>query len=494
MRLFFLSWLALIMFLMPAETGASANGLDNCLKCHDFNGKPQADVTGFDLPSLYDGSATGSTVDKTACRVCHTENLADFVHSSSLSVVRVNGVVYGSFADPASIHLAPDRIHYYHKGISTNITGPTCIRCHGTVSCLSCHSRVSHSGHYTGAGINPQTGQPINTPVLSVVNGWFNVANGYSTPYWPASTTCAAAECHGALPKPLRKNTNGADLCFNCHNTGLPGHTNVSVVHQSQYVAGPAYNCGDCHQSDIAAEHALRKDVNGRNYNCFTCHNSAGNDVKLAIAANNTRCDACHISYDHEKAHTLSDLDASCQGCHRNSLVDEHLRNTVTQNPLLGCKDCHQSPDSGKQAAIAAGNSSCAACHATAHQVNLIQRAPAAIPLYQGFTWSIPQPAGIWAGESWMDEGYTESGEVLLSNRRADITPAEVWNYYDGYFTSNGWTPGPGNADLSVLPFRADFSRGTGRVTLWLFKGENPSVKDNSLSGFKLFIIYKRGF
>ncbi len=480
-----------LTILISVPMMAMAKDMSECLKCHDFSTKVEADVTAFFLPKIDDGSSTGSFVDKTSCVTCHQERLAA-THYPRLPVVTISvaGIVYGSFSNPASIYLSPDLIHFNHNNISTKTTGPSCNRCHGVVSCQSCHKVVSHQNHYNVTGVNPQTNTPITTPVLTVVNGRFNTS-GPSTPYWSIPTTCAATECHGTLPKPLRKKSNGNDLCFNCHKTGTDGHIDVSKEHQSTYVEKPFINCSDCHKADLAAEHATRKDTNEQPYTCYTCHLSTKANVIQAISAGNRSCDACHTNFDHESVHLDGNIDDYCGTCHKSSLITEHLQNTVTQKTKLECKTCHQSQDPQKQQAIATNNSNCAACHSLAHDMNISQRVPEEIPLYEGFEWSNSQLAEIWAGEQWFDSSYT-GGAVLLSNRRTDIQPVDVWNFYKQYFTDNGWVAAPTNADFSTLPFSAKYTSSTLKCTIWLFNGENPSRVDTSTPGFKIIIAYKK--
>jgi hypothetical protein len=417
---YFLIGLLVVIGLLYSGLPVMAADLTDCSKCHYFSAKPTADVTKFELPPLYDGSVLGSPVDKTTCKVCHLENLADSTHSFTLTVVSVSGVVYGSFSTPESIYMTPDRIHYYHNGISTNTTGPTCMRCHGVVSCQSCHSSSGHTGHYTGTGVNPNTGQPIGTPVLRVVNGSFNYVDGNSTAYWSLPTTCAASECHQPLPAPKRYRTGGSALCYNCHTTDKAGHTATQLLNlhgtafsgqltfTTQLTGTYTVDCTGCHNNVLDVEHT------NRNKNCLSCHKSNNRAVidvvyKAKGVIANRACEKCHFNpavlappvgmapSEHKQFHIATQSDnlrvdgaphANCNTCHQRqtllpaiaTLANSTIKNyscltchTGTPNPRA---PLHKADYNGELMGIMDVHTNCAVCHtpgsASASAVNTV--------------------------------------------------------------------------------------------------------------------------
>lgn len=480
--------LVLLIFFMAGNGAVYAAEFTECIKCHDFKAKPSVDIINFNLHKVNDGSIDGSVVDKTTCIACHKSYLAP-LHVSKIptQLVSVNNVVYGAFQGPLSLYLPAGSIHLYHAGISTQITGPTCIKCHGVVSCYSCHNKVSHKDHYNNKPINPNTNLPITTPVLTVVTGEVRNENGNILPDWNIATSCAASECHGQLPKVLRKKEDTTDLCFNCHRTGTTGHSNVSSRHVSNFVNNPPINCAGCHNNVLNTEHELHQDNAGKAYDCFTCHTSVLDDVKNAIMAGTTQCSDCHSKFDHAGLH-VNNLDNNCQTCHKGDFVTEHLYNSKTQNNALTCGTCHNNDADNIKSAIAQKENDCAACHNEAHNMYIVKQIPSDIPLYPGTEWSAPMEAGIWAGETWFNDYYV-NGKIVFSARR-NVSDNDVWNYYNTELTEKGWKLISAQPNIGDNYFKVEYAKDNRKVLIWFYGGENHADSPLVSTGFRIEIIY----
>jgi len=360
-----LAFLAALTVVIFAPSGVLAADPETCANCHDWAEKPDSEVTKFVLPMIADGSPSGSTVDKSKCQACHQIDIAP-KHQTGvyLSVQKVNGVVYGAFLNQNSLYKSPSYLHSIHNAASTKVTGPTCLKCHGVASCSSCHDPVPHDKHYIANPVNPLTGDSIITPVLNVSTGRTRFENGTVYPTWNLATTCAASECHQRLPAPLRKKTNGDDLCYNCHQTaGLSGHdpvrldqahiaeTDILRTSTGKYVVA----CDGCHSTSLSAEHrkvAVAKQLS-ENTECGYCH---GNSVQPAIAsavtgiktansgvtdseimADNRACTECHFNVSVMPERPLEHLTY-----HKADLSDGL---SVTGGPHNDCNTCHANTD-----------------------------------------------------------------------------------------------------------------------------------------------------
>ncbi|HEX3032873.1 MAG TPA: hypothetical protein VHS59_11670 [Bacillota bacterium] len=157
-------------------------------------------------------------------------------------------------------------------------------------------------------------------------------------------------------------------------------------------------------------------------------------------------CNSCHTgTAGHLESHKTSGLDARCQTCHKAAITEEHLSNSTTSGKNYDCNTCHASILNRVNRAIAGSDSNCAGCHTQAHNHNLTNQAPADIPLYTGFKWSTPLEAGIFAGEDGAPVGY-QAGQVIISNKRADVLPGQIWEFYNSQLTSGGLDCQVGNS------------------------------------------------
>lgn len=340
----------IVIGLLFAGEQALAADLTICGKCHDWLAKPNSDVTKFVLPKIADGSAAGSTVDKTRCTVCHTTDLLPDHMGFKFTLQTVNGVAYGVFTDQNSLYQTPSFLHNIHNGVALwKMPGPTCIKCHGVVSCTSCHDSIPHKDHYSANPVNPKTKTSIVTPVLNVVTGNLYNNNGNLESTWPLPTSCAAAECHQKLPAPQRFRPDGSDLCYNCHNTAKAGHTDTQLqtshsttlssqlTFTTQLVGTYVVDCTGCHNSTLNVEHT------NRNRDCLACHKSANRAVVDVIYnANgiiaNRACEKCHFN-----PAALAPPTGTLRAEHKLFHIATQANNLrVAGTPHANCNTCHQ--------------------------------------------------------------------------------------------------------------------------------------------------------
>lgn len=207
---------------------------------------------------------------------------------------------------------------------------------------------------------------------------------------------------------------------------------------------------------------------------CNTCHLSSDTAVKDAIANHNDSCAACHtLASGHEAVH-MSGLDDACQQCHQAGLTQEHINNPTTAGKNYNCSTCHASTVKPVNRAIMADDLNCAGCHALGHNINFVDNVPADIPLHPGFKWSTPMEASLFTQEPDIPAGY-ETGLMALSNRRTDISAADIWAYYNEQLGMNGWvlqSPAPETGGGS---FTAGLMKETRSLTLKCYNSRNRS-------------------
>lgn len=305
-------------------------------------------------------------------------------------------------------------------------------------------------------------------------------------PYYPIRITqnremwdCVI--CHQPGSGVMKRQSSGINSWVLQNNHDLP------ELHKA-----PASSCSECHAQSLTREHARlgRLDKNGLPVTCNTCHKSTVSEVTNAIANNNKNCSACHGQADHEQQH-ISSLDSNCQTCHKAALTGEHLANATTAGKNFNCDTCHASTDKGKLRAIAMNNLNCAGCHSQGHNMYFADKVPDNIPLYTGYRWSTPMEASIFAGEPNVPAGY-ETGLVVISDRRSDVTTDQIWDFYNWQLTTGGWTLNSGAPAAGTPAFVAEFVYGERAVTIKSYNTENSngSGQQNS-AGYRLEIWYK---
>jgi len=351
-KLTIIFFLMVLVLSLGLASSAYAADLNQCMNCHLYKAQPTAEVTKFVLPRFNDGSTTGSIVNKAVCQTCHWTDIGSQHFPTYKTVaVTVYGTTFGGFKSADSIYQTPATFHDLHNG-PKRLVGSSCTRCHGVVSCSTCHNAVPHDGHYAGTGINPKTGSAITTPTLTVVNGSSTIQQ---------STTCAASECHQPLPNVVNRRTDGNDLCINCHNTDKTGHTDVSTLHTSTFPASlntspvpQTVDCSGCHNSVLSTEHE------NRGVDCQVCHSKTARDPVPTVIANangveaNRECFKCHNNppLKHAPVHIVNasnnnlstpELHTDCNTCHTNPSVKSTIDAQVAATtPNYSCFDCHQ--------------------------------------------------------------------------------------------------------------------------------------------------------
>ena len=295
---------------------------------------------------------------------------------------------------------------------------------------------------------------------------------------------------------PLRVTTNREVWdCVICHQPGAGTKVNNHDIPQLHVVplTQDSESCTECHARSLTREHARdgRVDEAGNAINCNTCHMSTDSAVKAAITAKDKSCSACHGFADHESVH-VSNLDSNCQTCHAGALTQEHLNNPTT-NPDKNytCDTCHAgTADKTVKRTIAANNRNCAGCHTQGHNMLFVDKVPVDIPLYSEFAWTTPIEASIFAGEAVSPAGY-EAGQVVISNRRQDVTADDLWTYYNQQLTANGWQLKSGAPQPSATVITAEFEKQERYTTIKLY---NTALSDGAGSeayGYRVEIWYK---
>ena len=287
--------------------------------------------------------------------------------------------------------------------------------------------------------------------------------------------------CHQPGSGTMKRQTLGVNKWIPQNNHDIP------ELHKA-----PASSCSECHALSLTREHARngRVDANGLPVNCSTCHKSTVTDIVYAIKNGNTNCSACHKQADHESIH-VNGLDANCQTCHQAALTGEHLANATTAGRNFSCDTCHANTGKQEKRAIANNNLNCAGCHRQGHNILFADKVPANIPLYSSYQWTVPMEASLFAGEASVPVGYGD-GQVVMSNRRSDVTAAEIWDFYNRELTAGGWTLKSGAPAAGAAWFTAEFVNDSRAVTVKSYNTDSADgVGQPNAAGYRLEIWYR---
>ncbi|AVX31293.1 Cytochrome c3 [Carboxydocella thermautotrophica] len=346
--------LMLLVAMVFLSGRAEAQSSSDCALCH------QSTVQNFQLSPLTKGSN---------CAVCHMSG----AHASWPTVL-VDGVGY--FTGTLALQSSASYLHNVHAGNNLQATTSACMRCHSNVSCDACHNNVTHISHSLTKYL-PQNNYAADGKTYSL-----------------KTLSCWTSNCHGNLPNVVRKRSDGSDLCYNCHSTGLTGHGDIDAKHQTVLPdqlngsTGPiSLNCGQCHLDKLNQEHA------GKVNDCANCHgDSVRTDVKTVVdAAKATtdpvadlaakQCFNCHVNppLKHQPAHTADNvtntpaLHSDCNTCHSQTDLAGTVKTLATSNQDYSCFVCHNGSRSPLHKAVFSGNnqeydlpamhSACATCH-----------------------------------------------------------------------------------------------------------------------------------
>lgn len=404
-----------------------------------------------------------------------------------------------------------------------------CFGCHGNndpiENCAACHEGVSHTD---GSVL-------VKFQCLFCHNDKYPdkipAGHGDISPIHDTALGSDCQACHNqnlSVEHPLHQDDNGVNYdCSVCHSDSASqtvkeavsdGIKDCSACHganpgdHEQYhtPTGIEIGCTNCHIDSLTQEHLNNPTTQtGNSWTCDTCHGTdARQEVLDAISTGNKDCGACHSSANHQVVHQTTNLDDKCTTCHNNNLVDEHLTNAETQSDpddptkLKGwtCDTCHASTNAVVVGAIATNNIQCAACHRSGHGFGFTENVLADIPLYQnaedpaypnGYIWSPPQDAFIWAGESWMPDEFLVGGKLVMSSRRTGVVAQEVYNYYFGALTAKGWvgtSTAPGFADNF---FDVSFTKDRHKAKIIFYGGAYHDASPVVPGGYRIEILYK---
>lgn len=345
-----------IFLLVLVIIGAKAPKADAALIASDCTLCHTTTVSDFKVPLM---------TRSNQCSTCHGRawhaKWTDPVTGVSNYATYVNGVGYFKTAD--SVYAAANVLHDAHYGNNAYSGRSDCNSCHGVATCSSCHTNVNHTQHSTTAFTPPS----------------FEQANGTISTL--TSTSCALSQCHQQMPSIKRTNTDGSQICINCHprfgatakdsaghdsvaletahDTVLPGVLNFSTGLQT-------VDCSGCHVSNLATEHS------NRNQTCTACHNNQTYPAVLPIVKNangipaNRACEKCHFNIgvipvpgEHRLFHIATQANglkvdgaphANCNTCHQRTtpVIMQVASGTTSLAQLAGsttkdysCLSCH---------------------------------------------------------------------------------------------------------------------------------------------------------
>lgn len=213
------------------------------------------------------------------------------------------------------------------------------------------------------------------------------------------------------------------------------------------------------------------------------------NKIWDAVVNGKTKCADCH-TVGHTANHKFTSLDLKCQTCHSIDLMNEHLNNTTTAGKNYNCNTCHISTAKAVKRTINSNNLYCGGCHIDGHNLLFADKVPVDISLHNGFSWSTPIEASLYAGEPTTPVGYGE-GQVVISSRRKDITIEAVWNFYKDQLTAGGWSLKSGQYIAGNQFFSVEYEKLGRSITVLCF---NTEARDGTgpveSSGFRIELWY----
>jgi hypothetical protein len=236
----------------------------------------------------------------------------------------------------------------------------------------------------------------------------------------------------------------------------------------------------------LTREHQQRLDDQGNPLTCSTCHDNPDPQIQNAIETQNTNCAACHNIGGGGHPEHNNGLDQYCQTCHSSTILSEpqfHAKND--------CNICHQATENPTvKYAISIKDTNCFACHTEGHNVNFVQKNPDDIPLYPGYQWTVPQPAAIWAGETWLPAEFNVTGaKLMISNHRTDVTGQDLFNWYTENLAVNGWQKISGPEEGSEN-FTLSFQKGIRMLNVTVYTGASREASA-AYVGYRVELLYK---
>lgn len=189
------------------------------------------------------------------------------------------------------------------------------------------------------------------------------------------------------------------------------------------------------------------------NYACKTCHNS---ELAWAIPA--------HGSPNELNVHSYDLLQADCRKCHSSYLTREHNVYVEGQGIVYGCNTCHKSTNGTVLQAISSHNRACSACHGSLGDHETVHL-------------------------SSVDKACQAGAKMLISNRM-NVAGSSVWGFYEQEMASGGWTLVSVDPSTPQDYFVASFTKGTRKVYIWFYGGENHAASPVLSKGYRLEILY----
>ncbi len=316
--------------------------------------------------------ATGVT-PSTDCTTCH---------SSTPSV---------DHAAAASLHLAPastcvtDGCHpadvtQIHASVDTTVDGvhlTGCQVCHDidstqtvplTLDCSTCHGTDVASIHQNADVAHTASNSCISANChdanVSVIHE--NAPNGCQTCHASGSTpTTDCSTCHGSDLETIHQSAEGSHTvaASGCNTPGCH-NTDVSVIHTTQAIGGPAApGCVVCHGTD-SGEHPST--------NCSDCHPAVSGDAHIAGNTPHTVSGTCVSSQCHlpnlSAIHNVQLPDSTipkpgCNACHGTGITPEQDCNTPGCHPSTDIVILHSSADRFHDASVSASGCVGSGCH-----------------------------------------------------------------------------------------------------------------------------------
>ncbi len=368
-------------------SAALAAGLD-CTKCHGTV------ISDFDVP----------VISRTAvCKTCHGGGgHGSWYDAEGYYRVPVNIAGSGYFSSASAIQSPASTLHKIHSGENAQNSKSGCEKCHKPASCTSCHTNIPHTQH--------------STTVFQVA--YFYQANGTAWPY--TGSSCAISQCHNQMPSVVRTNTNGSQLCVNCHPRfgaaakDSSGHPQAAMDSAHMAPAADTLNiagmpqtvtCQGCHNNNLSTEHT------NKGKDCSVCHNPVSPlpaSLKTIVTSANgdqskRACTKCHFNTnvlilqgEHQVYHIANQTSnliivggphASCDTCHARQDLWGTISALAVSNPKnYSCLDCHKSQNNlapkhmasldGQEMEVTGLHPGCTTCHTpgteSANKVNQI--------------------------------------------------------------------------------------------------------------------------
>ncbi len=387
-----------------------AAGNDICFDCHD----------GTDLPSIHVAATTTTPLGEfSGCNVCHRPDADVLSNDCAVCHFTFEGHYDGTLhtstwtlsgCDSSGCHTTRDLMGVHQEQnpaftcqgchgsgveevVAAIATGDTaCGACHGGVTQTEGHRAVHwsspllqdatgpHYSYWTGSAGTQPTGDCAGCHVSNLVDehlGIYDAETGNPIRLPRQSDTGEAldcATCHDSEDISVQAAIlGGFTTCEACHAV----HGPIQDVHASNFVDTPEYDCGLCHESNLANEHNGSFTVvtpgGTALTGCDVCHayyeTPRGTEVQNAISqTNDTRCSACHAAYHggagaSHTANTTPSIEG-CGDCHDDDPDTDGMDVTVVHAGAAAgpCSVCHANP--ARVPDIATKTAECASCHA----------------------------------------------------------------------------------------------------------------------------------